>query len=192
MGLRAQWCRYCVPPLSGQQTRTAFYTCSQFTIFKPNQPDITKSTSSTPLQALLVFSPYSPASCSAQWSFTSLIKSSQASSKDTPANSNFVMSLLNALADCYVLFFSEALPFFLLLIDLSKACALAKFALSSSSQVWRNTSKKYSHIWMTFNSIHRMEHFTLYLFFRMKWGTTLLVVWQYWDLLSHWMPWLSA
>lgn len=30
---------------------------------------------------------------------------------------------------------SEALPFFLLLIDLSKACALAKFALSSSSQV---------------------------------------------------------
>lgn len=30
---------------------------------------------------------------------------------------------------------SEALPFFLLLIDLSKACALAKFALSSNSQV---------------------------------------------------------
>ncbi|KAG7477013.1 hypothetical protein MATL_G00088920 [Megalops atlanticus] len=29
---------------------------------------------------------------------------------------------------------NEALPFFLLLIDLSKACALAKFALSSSSQ----------------------------------------------------------
>lgn len=30
---------------------------------------------------------------------------------------------------------SEALPFFLLLIDLSKACTLAKFALSSNSQV---------------------------------------------------------
>lgn len=36
----------------------------------------------------------------------------------------------------FALFFhSEALPFFLLLIDLSKACALAKFALSSNSQV---------------------------------------------------------
>lgn len=34
---------------------------------------------------------------------------------------------------------SEALPFFLLLIDLSKACALAKFALSSSSQVGNKT-----------------------------------------------------
>lgn len=33
------------------------------------------------------------------------------------------------------LVFSEALPFFLLLIDLSKACTLAKFALSSNSQV---------------------------------------------------------
>lgn len=32
-------------------------------------------------------------------------------------------------------FFSEALPFFLLLIDLSRASALAKFALSSNSQV---------------------------------------------------------
>lgn len=31
---------------------------------------------------------------------------------------------------------SEALPFFLLLIDLSKASALAKFALSSNSQVY--------------------------------------------------------
>lgn len=30
---------------------------------------------------------------------------------------------------------SEALPFFLLLVDLSKASALAKFALSSTSQV---------------------------------------------------------
>ena len=30
---------------------------------------------------------------------------------------------------------SEALPFFLLLIDLSKASALTKFALSSDSQV---------------------------------------------------------
>lgn len=30
---------------------------------------------------------------------------------------------------------SEALPFFLLLIDLSRASALAKFALSSNSQV---------------------------------------------------------
>lgn len=35
----------------------------------------------------------------------------------------------------FFLFCSEALPFFLLLIDLSKACALAKFALSSNSQV---------------------------------------------------------
>ena len=33
-------------------------------------------------------------------------------------------------------FHSEALPFFLLLIDLSKASALAKFALSSNSQVY--------------------------------------------------------
>lgn len=32
-------------------------------------------------------------------------------------------------------FSSEALPFFLLLIDLSRASALAKFALSSNSQV---------------------------------------------------------
>lgn len=46
----------------------------------------------------------------------------------------------------YVLFlyyhcvdYSEALPFFLLLIDLSKACALAKFALSSNSQVMKCT-----------------------------------------------------
>jgi len=30
---------------------------------------------------------------------------------------------------------SEALPFFLLLVDLSKACTLAKYALSSLSQV---------------------------------------------------------
>uniref|UniRef100_A0A674NRL6 hydroxymethylglutaryl-CoA reductase (NADPH) n=1 Tax=Takifugu rubripes TaxID=31033 RepID=A0A674NRL6_TAKRU len=38
---------------------------------------------------------------------------------------------------------NEALPFFLLLIDLSKACALAKFALSSNSQeeVRENISK---------------------------------------------------
>lgn len=36
-----------------------------------------------------------------------------------------------------MLFFprSEALPFFLLLVDLSRASALAKFALSSNSQV---------------------------------------------------------
>lgn len=33
-----------------------------------------------------------------------------------------------------VLICSEALPFFLLLIDLSKACALARFALNSKSQ----------------------------------------------------------
>jgi len=37
------------------------------------------------------------------------------------------------LCDIYVS--SEALPFFLLLVDLSKACTLAKFALSSTSQV---------------------------------------------------------
>ncbi len=30
--------------------------------------------------------------------------------------------------------FSEALPFFLLIVDLSKACSLAKFALSSKTQ----------------------------------------------------------
>ena len=38
--------------------------------------------------------------------------------------------------DFTVLFmlFSEALPFFLLIVDLSKACALAKFALSSRTQ----------------------------------------------------------
>lgn len=30
--------------------------------------------------------------------------------------------------------YSEALPFFLLLVDLSKACALAKFALSAKSK----------------------------------------------------------
>lgn len=33
----------------------------------------------------------------------------------------------------FVLFNSEALPFFLLVVDLSKAAALAKFALKSSS-----------------------------------------------------------
>lgn len=32
------------------------------------------------------------------------------------------------------LIFSEALPFFLLLIDLSKACAMARFALNSKTQ----------------------------------------------------------
>ncbi len=36
---------------------------------------------------------------------------------------------------CFCCFFlSEALPFFLLIVDLSKACALAKFALSSRTQ----------------------------------------------------------
>lgn len=34
----------------------------------------------------------------------------------------------------FIYFYSEALPFFLLLIDLSKANALARFALSSRSQ----------------------------------------------------------
>ena len=34
----------------------------------------------------------------------------------------------------YFFSYSEALPFFLLIVDLSKACALAKFALSSKSQ----------------------------------------------------------
>ena len=34
---------------------------------------------------------------------------------------------------CY-LYCSEALPFFLLLVDLSKACALARFALSAKTQ----------------------------------------------------------
>lgn len=37
--------------------------------------------------------------------------------------------------NCFsVLLCSEALPFFLLLVDLSKACALARFALSANSQ----------------------------------------------------------
>lgn len=49
----------------------------------------------------------------------------------------FFFVLLN-IPDHLVFFFffsSEALPFFLLLIDLSRASALAKFALSSNSQV---------------------------------------------------------
>lgn len=33
-----------------------------------------------------------------------------------------------------ILYFREALPFFLLLIDLTKSCALARFALRASSQ----------------------------------------------------------
>ncbi|XP_008323749.1 3-hydroxy-3-methylglutaryl-coenzyme A reductase-like [Cynoglossus semilaevis] len=47
---------------------------------------------------------------------------------------------------------NEALPFFLLLIDLSKACALAKFALSSNSQeeVRENISKGMSILGPTF------------------------------------------
>lgn len=36
---------------------------------------------------------------------------------------------------CNYLYFSEALPFFLLLVDLSRATSLARFALSSTSQV---------------------------------------------------------
>jgi len=42
----------------------------------------------------------------------------------------FMYVCLMCLCDC-----SEALPFFLLLVDLSKACTLAKYALSSLSQV---------------------------------------------------------
>lgn len=48
--------------------------------------------------------------------------------------SKYIMSLPFRLYLFY-LFFSEALPFFLLLIDLAKASALAKFALSAKSQV---------------------------------------------------------
>ena len=56
----------------------------------------------------------------------------------------------------FFLVLSEALPFFLLLIDLSKASALAKFALSSKSQVRKNhLSRK-----LTFKTVyHKPVHF---------------------------------
>lgn len=38
------------------------------------------------------------------------------------------------LLDYHICVCSEALPFFLLLVDLSKACALARFALSAKTQ----------------------------------------------------------
>lgn len=62
---------------------------------------------------------------------------------------------------------SEALPFFLLLIDLSKACALAKFALSSSSQVGHTIDSMYCVI-PHWNSAVGLTGKRYYLFIRMK------------------------
>ena len=46
----------------------------------------------------------------------------------------FCVTTSNLLDIFFLQIYSEALPFFLLIVDLSKACALAKFALSSKSQ----------------------------------------------------------
>lgn len=59
---------------------------------------------------------------------------------------------MSEVTTCSVLLSSEALPFFLLLIDLSKACALAKFALSSNSQVGKIVTHHISAFHMKFNS----------------------------------------
>lgn len=75
--------------------------------------------------------------------------------------------LLKTPADSSLLTSSEALPFFLLLIDLSKACALAKFALSSSSQVG-HTVDSMDCVIPHWNSAVGLTGKWHYLFIRMK------------------------
>lgn len=134
-----------------------------------------KCASSTLLQELPAFSPSSPALYSAQWWFTSLIKSWPVSSEFLfiiPPSEQQDTSCRNSSGWlCSGVSSSEALPFFLLLIDLSKACALAKYALSSSCQV-----STIMHLWQHCNTVAnipcRIPVWFDCNFFRTKWGTT--------------------
>lgn len=143
------------------------------------------------LQALQACLQYSRALYSARWSSTSLAKSSRVSSMEK--STYFTIFSHISLNDhnqrrMILLLSSEALPFFLLLIDLSKACALAKFALSSSSQVRQKCSLIVCRdVWS-----RRPDRFVMQPPCRMKWGITFRVAWQYWGPPSLWMLWWSA
>uniref|UniRef100_A0AAY5ELA6 3-hydroxy-3-methylglutaryl coenzyme A reductase n=1 Tax=Electrophorus electricus TaxID=8005 RepID=A0AAY5ELA6_ELEEL len=60
---------------------------------------------------------------------------------------------------------NEALPFFLLLIDLSKACTLAKFALSSNSQVLLNAGVRQLELMCCFGCISVLANYFVFMTF---------------------------